>query len=96
MHDQLRSHIERSSKHEIKPCLLVEFLSKAKISNLNIEIIGVVRDQQDVLWFHISMSDRLQMHVVQAQHDLVDDVHCLALCKAAHLGEALEELTTFY
>ena len=35
------------------------------------------------------------MHVVQAQHDLVNDVHCLALCEAAHLGEALEELTTF-
>jgi hypothetical protein len=31
------------------------------------------------------MGDRLQVHVVESQHYLVDDVHSLALCEARNL-----------
>ena len=96
MHDQLWRHIEGSSEDKIKPCLLIEFLSKSKIGNLDIKVVRVIRYQENVLWLHISVSDGLQVHVVEPQHDLVDDVHCLALCEAAYLREAFEKLPTFH
>ena len=41
------------------------------------------------------MSDRLEVHVVQAKHHLVDDIGGLSFSKAVDLDESLEELASF-
>ena len=96
MHDELRRHVKWSSEDKIKTSLLIEFLSKSKIGNLDVKVVWVFGHQENVLWLHVSMGDRLQVHVVESQHDLVDDVHSLALCEAGNLWKSLEKLTTFY
>lgn len=96
MHDQLWRHVEGSAEDKIKSRLLIEFLSKSKIGNLDIKVVRVIRYKENVLWLHVSVGDGLQVHVVEPQHYLVDDVYCLALSEAAYLCEALEKLPTFH
>lgn len=33
------------------------------------------------------------MHVIKSQHDLVNDVRCLALCESIDLRESVEKLS---
>ena len=49
--------------------------------------------EQDVLRFYIAMCNVLEVHVVEAEHDLMDDVGGLRLGEACELGQSLEELT---
>jgi hypothetical protein len=42
------------------------------------------------------MGDGLQVHVVEAQHDLVNDVHGLALSETGHLSQTFEQLSAFH
>lgn len=41
------------------------------------------------------MSDALQVHVIKAKHDLVNDIDSLWLSEAGALGKSVEQLTTF-
>lgn len=81
MHYELWGHVKRRAEDQIKPGLLVELLGEAKISDFDIEVFRVIRNEQDILRLHISMGNALQVHVVQTKHHLMDDVDCLGLRK---------------
>lgn len=57
MLDKLWRHVQRRAQHEIEPFFLVEFLSKAQISNLDVKTILIFFYQQNVLGLQVSVRD---------------------------------------
>jgi hypothetical protein len=47
---------------------------EAKVSDLNIEIIKILLNQQDVLWFEISMRYVVAVKEVNSQKNLVNEI----------------------
>ena len=56
----------------------------------------MLRNKQHIFGLHISMSNLLKVHIVQAQHDLMYDISSLTFCEASGLCQSLEKLATFY
>lgn len=90
---QLGSHVKWSSKHQVKSRLF-DPTRKSKISNLDIEVVDVIRDQKNVLGLNVTVRDVLQVHIVQAKHYLMDDVGRLRFRKAIELGQSFEQFAT--
>lgn len=82
MLDQFGSHIQRSSQNQIKTCFLIKLLGESEVSNLDIEIVYRIWHKKDIFWFDISVGYRLEVHVIEAQHDLMNNISRLSLSKA--------------
>lgn len=64
MLDKLWCHVEWGTEDKIQASLFVKFLCKTEISNFDVEVLFVLRYQEDILRLHIPMGHRLQVHVV--------------------------------
>lgn len=93
---ELRCHVKGCSEHQIEALFFVEFLRESQISDLDVEAIVVLLYEKDVLGFHVSVRDGLEVHVVESKHYLADDVGCLALGEAVQPCESVEKLATLY
>ena len=72
----LRCHVEWTAQNEVEALLRIKEAREAKISNLNTQVIDVLRLEEDVLWLEIAMCDVLAVHVVDSEQDLVHNHSC--------------------
>lgn len=88
--NNLRSHVKRTSKNEIKAFIRIEKAGKTKISNFDVQIIYIFWLEQNVLRLEISMSYVLTVHVVDGEEHLVDNVGSFWLAELLNLNDSIK------
>lgn len=96
MKNKLRRHVEWRTQNEVKAGLRLKLTCKAEVSDLNVKVHRVLANKQYVLGLNVAMRDRLQVHIVQAEHDLMDDVGGLRLGEYGQLRQPFEQLAALH
>lgn len=92
--NQLWRHVKRSTQDKVEALLLVKLLGKSQVGYFDVKFVFLVADQKNILWLHVPMCDILLMHIVEAPHDLINNVCSLLLCEALDSRESLEQLSS--